>query len=111
MNIIKNAILNILLNNFMSHMYSTTYGCSISKFILEGLACMTNPKTTSRLHHAVLKCVYNKKCYNYILFLKVGNALNEIALNHDISEEIIFNYSKDMYYWRCHPNLNRIVTV
>jgi hypothetical protein len=31
----------------------------------EGLACMTNPKTTSRLYHAVFICMYNNKiiCY------------------------------------------------
>jgi hypothetical protein len=47
----------------------------------EGLACMTIPKTTSRLYHAVLKCMYNSLCFCY-------------------------NY---VNYWWPHPSLNRII--
>ncbi len=79
----------------------------------EGLANMTTPKTIGRLYRAVFKCVYNNEFFHYynIFILKVGNALKEIALYLCHGEELICYNNSFICYWRCHPNLNRIVTV
>ncbi len=102
MNIIKNAILNTLLNNFMSHMYSTTCGCSISKFILEGLANMTIPKTIGRLYRAVFKCMYNNKVFD-VIFLKEGRlsfkSLKQLSLNYHHGKGL---YHLTLYCWWLH---------
>lgn len=42
----------------------------------EGLACMTNPKTTSKLYHVVLKCMYND-----INYWRPHPSLNRIVTN------------------------------
>jgi hypothetical protein len=75
----------------------------------EGLACMTNPKITSRHYHAVLKCVYNDKVFD-VIFLKEGRlylkSLKQLSLNCHYGKGL---YHLIIYYWWSHPDHNRII--